>query len=215
MQTPAPLPMPATPTPLPLPVMSAPAASMSSKPGPPSRPSFAKAMAKTLCPNAPPFSSLHIDSARLTNSGITCTTASVPIQLDLDIVEATLPPKIAGSWASLPSSRSFIKIVDIPYFKPGTTEPPNRQEISNQLIPSPIPVNMIKHMWFICNSPKADSGTFWIDLMDSQQGTLTSSLISRRCFLNGIDCLIKGAKAHTGSPQCQWCWKWGHPSDTC
>ncbi|KAF9439625.1 hypothetical protein P691DRAFT_627609, partial [Macrolepiota fuliginosa MF-IS2] len=29
------------------------------------------------------------------------------------------------------------------------------------------------------------------------------------------DCLIKGAKVHTGSPQCQWCWKWGHPSDAC
>ncbi|KAF9442388.1 hypothetical protein P691DRAFT_681597, partial [Macrolepiota fuliginosa MF-IS2] len=73
---------------------------------------------------------------------------------------------------------SFIKIMDIPYFKPSTTEPPNGQKISNQLIPSPIPVNMIKHAWFVHNSPKADSGMFWIDLVDSQRGTLTSSLIS-------------------------------------
>ncbi|KAF9439500.1 Gag-like protein [Macrolepiota fuliginosa MF-IS2] len=74
---------------------------------------------------------------------------------------------------------------------------------------------MIEHAWFVCNSPKADSGTFWIDLVDLQQGTLASSLISRQCFLNSIDCLIKGAKVHTGSPQCQQCWKWGHPSDAC
>ncbi|KAF9441639.1 hypothetical protein P691DRAFT_683293, partial [Macrolepiota fuliginosa MF-IS2] len=46
-------------------------------------------------------------------------------------------------------------------------------------------------------------------------GTLASSLIGRQYFLNSIDCLIKGAKAHTGSPQCQWCWKWGHPSNAC
>ncbi|KAF9440150.1 hypothetical protein P691DRAFT_783194 [Macrolepiota fuliginosa MF-IS2] len=169
-QTPAPLPVLTTPTSSPTPVTSAPAMSKSSKPGPPSRPSFAKAVAKNLCPNAPPFvqgpphapqpptkatqgpvlskcskrpyfathspsrhqfyiemssaagvslpnlinqansalsrtkSSLHINSAQFTNSGIMCATASVPIQSDLNIVEATLPPKIAGSWASLPYS---------------------------------------------------------------------------------------------------------------
>ncbi|KAF9441343.1 hypothetical protein P691DRAFT_766406 [Macrolepiota fuliginosa MF-IS2] len=30
---------------------------------------------------------------------------------------------------------------------------------------------------------------------------------------NGINCLIKGTKVHTSTPQCQQCWKWGHPSD--
>ncbi|KAF9441437.1 hypothetical protein P691DRAFT_629173, partial [Macrolepiota fuliginosa MF-IS2] len=33
--------------------------------------------------------------------------------------------------------------------------------------------------------------------------------------LNSVNCLIKGAKVHTGSPQCQQCWKWGHPSNAC
>ncbi|KAF9440161.1 hypothetical protein P691DRAFT_768190 [Macrolepiota fuliginosa MF-IS2] len=240
-QTPAPLPVLAM-RPPPLLVMPAHATSMSSKPGPPSRPSFAEAAAKTLCPNAPPFvqgptqapqppkatqgpilskcskqpyfathcpsrsqffietpvttgisllelvqqannslsharSPLHIDSACFTNSGIMCATASVPTQLDLNIIEAMLPAKIARSWATLPLLQSFIKIINIPYFKPSTMEPPNRQEIGDQLIPSPILVNMIEHIQFIHNSPKADSGTFWIDLVDLQQGTLASSLI--------------------------------------
>ncbi|KAF9442166.1 hypothetical protein P691DRAFT_765500 [Macrolepiota fuliginosa MF-IS2] len=138
VQTPAPLPMVATPPPPPLPMTTAnpiPAAPTTPKPGPPSRPSFAEATAKTLCPNTPP---LHV---------------------------------------TLPLSQPFIKIVDIPYFKPSTTEPPNGQEIGDQLISSPISINMIKHAQFIHNSPKADSRTFWIDLIDSQQGTLTSSLI--------------------------------------
>ncbi|KAF9441823.1 hypothetical protein P691DRAFT_790607, partial [Macrolepiota fuliginosa MF-IS2] len=205
-QTPAPLPEEATPPPV---IMSTKPKPMVApiKSGPPSRPSFAKAVAKTLCPNAPPLcqffietpvttgislpeliqqannslshasSPLHINSACFTNSGITCATASVPTQLDLNIIEAMLPAKITGSWATLPSSQSFIKIIDIPYFKPSTMELPNGQEIGNQLIPSPILVDMIKHVQFVHNSPKADSGTFWIDLVDSQQGTLASSLI--------------------------------------
>ncbi|KAF9440237.1 hypothetical protein P691DRAFT_782912 [Macrolepiota fuliginosa MF-IS2] len=152
-------------------------------------------------------SPLHINSAHFTNSGIMCTTATVPSQLDLEIIKAMLPPKISGSQVLLPMLQSFIKIVDIPYFIPGTTAPPNRQEISDQLIPSPIPVNKIEHAWFICNFPKADPGTFWIDLMDTQRGTLASSLIRQQCFLNGVNCLIKGTKAHTGSPQCQQYWK--------
>ncbi|KAF9441438.1 hypothetical protein P691DRAFT_766285 [Macrolepiota fuliginosa MF-IS2] len=169
--------MATTPPPPPQPTMPTHAASMSSKPGPTPRPSFAEAVAKTLCPTAPPFMrgpphapqpSPKVPQGPVSSNGITCTTATVPSQSDLEIVKAMLPPKISGSQVLLPMSRSFIKIVDIPYFIPGTMAPPNGQEIGNQLIPSPIPVNKIKHVWFVRNSPKADSGTFWINLMDTQ-----------------------------------------------
>ncbi|KAF9441869.1 hypothetical protein P691DRAFT_765800 [Macrolepiota fuliginosa MF-IS2] len=104
-------------------------------------------------------SPLHIDSACFTSSGIMCATASVLLQVDLDIIEATLPAKISGSWAILPF----------------TMEPPNGQEISNQLIPSPILVDMIKHTQFVHNSPKANSRTFWINLVDLQRASTASS----------------------------------------
>ncbi|KAF9440648.1 hypothetical protein P691DRAFT_651795, partial [Macrolepiota fuliginosa MF-IS2] len=68
---------------------------------------------------------------------------------------------------------------------------------------------------YIQNSPKADSATIWIDLSDSQQGTRASLLIGRRLIVNGAEVLIKGAKAHTGTPQCCRCWKWGHTTDMC
>ncbi|KAF9441638.1 hypothetical protein P691DRAFT_766047 [Macrolepiota fuliginosa MF-IS2] len=163
MQTPAPVPMPATPTSPPLPMMHQFYIETSSAAGISLPDLINWANSALSCAKSP----LHIDSACLTNGGITCATASIPTQLDLNIIEATLPPKIARSQVSLPSSQSFIKIMDIPYFKPSTVEPPNGQEIGNQLIPSPILVNMIEHTWFVCNSPKADSGTFWIDLVDS------------------------------------------------
>ncbi|KAF9441472.1 hypothetical protein P691DRAFT_766245 [Macrolepiota fuliginosa MF-IS2] len=181
-QTPAPLPMVAMPPPPPLPVTSTtpiPVMPTLSKPGPLSRPSFAEAAVRTLCPTAPPFvpsrqqffietsaaaglsllglvdqannalshtkSPLHIDSACLTSSGTTCATASIPTQSDLNIVEAMLPPKISGSQVTLPTSQSFIKLIDIPYFMPGTTKLPNGQEIGDQLISSPIPTKLIEH----------------------------------------------------------------------
>ncbi|KAF9440732.1 hypothetical protein P691DRAFT_686664, partial [Macrolepiota fuliginosa MF-IS2] len=65
------------------------------------------------------------------------------------------------------------------------------------------------------NSPKAKFATVWIDLSNSQQGTCTSTLIGHHLFLNEVEVLIKGAKAHTRTPQCQHCWHWGHTTDMC
>ncbi|KAF9441440.1 Gag-like protein, partial [Macrolepiota fuliginosa MF-IS2] len=46
-------------------------------------------------------------------------------------------------------------------------------------------------------------------------GTQASSLIGQSLFLNGGQVTIKGTKAHTRTPQCQRCWKWGHTTSTC
>ncbi|KAF9442893.1 hypothetical protein P691DRAFT_764785 [Macrolepiota fuliginosa MF-IS2] len=78
------------------------------------------------------------------------------------------PAAAMSSKPGPPPRPSFAEIIGIPYFKPRTTEPPNDQEIGDQLISSPIPTDLIEHAQFMCNLPKADSGTFWIDFMDSQ-----------------------------------------------
>ncbi|KAF9442072.1 hypothetical protein P691DRAFT_765610 [Macrolepiota fuliginosa MF-IS2] len=101
---------------------------------------------------------------------------------------------------TIPASWLFIKIMDVPFFKPGTTEPPTGTKLATQLTHSPIPLDFIEHSCFMCNSPKANSRTYWINLTDSQRGTHTSSVISHRLFLNRANCLIKGAKAHTAHP---------------
>ncbi|KAF9441252.1 hypothetical protein P691DRAFT_640579, partial [Macrolepiota fuliginosa MF-IS2] len=46
-------------------------------------------------------------------------------------------------------------------------------------------------------------------------GTHASQIISHHHLINGAETLIKGAKAHTSTPQCQRCWKWGHMTDAC
>ncbi|KAF9441824.1 hypothetical protein P691DRAFT_790608 [Macrolepiota fuliginosa MF-IS2] len=150
-QTPAPLPKEATPPPI---IMSTKPKPMVApiKSGPPSRPSFAEAAAKTLCSNALPFvqgpTQAPQPPPKATQGPIPnkCSKwpyfathgpsrhqffIETPVTTDLDIIEATLPAKITGSRATLSLSQSFIKIVNIPYFKPGTMEPPNRQEIGD------------------------------------------------------------------------------------
>ncbi|KAF9441117.1 hypothetical protein P691DRAFT_617809, partial [Macrolepiota fuliginosa MF-IS2] len=112
-------------------------------------------------------------------------------------------------------SRSFIKIVDVPFFKPSMTKPIPSAEVGAQLQCSIIPSDYVVHWRFVRNSPKAEFATVWIDLSDSQRGTRASQLISCRLFLNEAEVLIKGAKAHTGTPQCQRCWHWGHNTEVC
>ncbi|KAF9439837.1 hypothetical protein P691DRAFT_627336, partial [Macrolepiota fuliginosa MF-IS2] len=115
----------------------------------------------------------------------------------------------------IPASRSFIKIVDVPYFKSGSTDPFTSTEVDAQLQRSIIPSDFVVHWRYVRNSPKANSATVWIDLSDSQRGSRASALIGRTLFLNGGTVTIRGAKAHTGTPQCQRCWKWGHTTGTC
>ncbi|KAF9442630.1 hypothetical protein P691DRAFT_627378, partial [Macrolepiota fuliginosa MF-IS2] len=112
-------------------------------------------------------------------------------------------------------SWSFIKIVDVPYFKSGSTDPFTSAEVDAQLQRSIIPSDFVVHWRYVRNSPKADSATVWIDLSDSQRGSRASTLIGCTLFLNGGTVTIRGAKAHTGTPQCQRCWKWGHTTGTC
>ncbi|KAF9440904.1 hypothetical protein P691DRAFT_779968 [Macrolepiota fuliginosa MF-IS2] len=74
-------------------------------------------------------STLKVDSARLSPCGITCATASVPSSLDLDIIEATLSSRLLGAHVSIPASQSFIKIIDVPFFKPDSMDPFTSTEV--------------------------------------------------------------------------------------
>ncbi|KAF9439672.1 hypothetical protein P691DRAFT_769156 [Macrolepiota fuliginosa MF-IS2] len=138
-------------------------------------------------------STLKVDSACLSPCGITCATATVPSTSDLNIIKATLSSGLLGACVSIPVSQSFIKIVDIPFFKSGTMDPFSSTEVDAQLQHSIIPSDFVVHWCYIQNSPKADSATIWIDLSNSQRGSRASTLISCTLFLNGGMVTIRGA----------------------
>ncbi|KAF9441042.1 hypothetical protein P691DRAFT_766842 [Macrolepiota fuliginosa MF-IS2] len=110
--------------------------------------------------------------------------STVPSTSDLDIIKATLSGGLIGACVCIPASQSFIKIVDVPFYKPGTTEPFTSAEVDTQLQRSIIPSDYVVYWHYICNSPKADSATIWINLAEA---------------------LIKGAKAHTVATRCPIC----------
>ncbi|KAF9440714.1 hypothetical protein P691DRAFT_781586 [Macrolepiota fuliginosa MF-IS2] len=74
-------------------------------------------------------STLKVDSAQLSPRGITCATATIPSTSDLDIIEATLSGRLLGACITIPASRSFIKIMDVPYFKSSTLDPFTSAEV--------------------------------------------------------------------------------------
>ncbi|KAF9440373.1 hypothetical protein P691DRAFT_767855 [Macrolepiota fuliginosa MF-IS2] len=167
MQTPAPIHMEATPPP-------------PTPPAPAAIPPTADAAARPLCPEAPSadislpnLSTLWVDSACISPNGIMCAMASVPSTSDLNTIEVTLPAGLTGAHVTIPTLQLFIKIMDMPYFKPGTTKPPTGTKLAAQLAHSPILLDEIKHSHFMHNSPKADSGTFWINLADSWKHAAT------------------------------------------
>ncbi|KAF9439977.1 hypothetical protein P691DRAFT_784047 [Macrolepiota fuliginosa MF-IS2] len=127
-------------------------------------------------------STLKVNTAYISPCGITCVMASVPSTSDLNIIKATLSGGLLGACVSILASRSFIKIIDVPFFQAGTATPFSNAEVDAQLQHSIIPSNFIVH---------------WHYSLLFNRGQVT----------------IKGAKAHTGTPQCQQCWKWGHTTD--
>jgi hypothetical protein len=68
--------------------------------------------------------------------------------------------------ASLPQSRSYLKIVDVPYFVPGTTFPVKPAYILEVMCASPMATSfdLTGTLWVMHNSPSADTATVWFDL---------------------------------------------------
>ena len=64
-------------------------------------------------------------------------------------------------------------------------------------------------------SPKSDMVVVWLNIWDSQSGSLVKNIINRhfniRCFI----ATIKDTNMNPGVPQCKNCWKWRHLTLSC
>ncbi|KAF9442397.1 hypothetical protein P691DRAFT_789526 [Macrolepiota fuliginosa MF-IS2] len=77
---------------------------------------------------------LKVDLACFSPCGITCATAIIPSTSNLNIIEATLSSRLLGVHVSILASQSFIKIIDVPYFKIGTTDPFTKTHIYYKMV---------------------------------------------------------------------------------
>ena len=151
------------------------------------------------------------------NKGLLITTNKVDIISNLNIIKKYV--KDLNNIDSnniislrLPQSKSYLKILSIPYFVKDTN-----LSISSDIIESIIKSNHIFNsiilvLWphIIKASPKVDILVIWIDICDSQNSSNAKILINK-CFNIGSHiATICDTNMNPSVFQCKNCWKWGH-----
>ncbi|CAA7267342.1 unnamed protein product [Cyclocybe aegerita] len=152
--------------------------------------------------------------------GLSLVTPAVASLSDLDIlrnfIRESLPTGTPFEVA-LPSSTSFIKILDVPYFDPKGLK--ITQEVLEKALRTSVHAEVFAYLStkprIDRNSAHSTSCTVYCNIWDSQQGTRAKKALGQPIFLAGRSCAIRPAARHTRVPLCQRCWKWGHPTVAC
>ncbi|KXN87984.1 hypothetical protein AN958_07803 [Leucoagaricus sp. SymC.cos] len=128
-------------------------------------------------------SDLQVDSCHFAYGGISLLTSRVTSQAEIDLVSSSVQHLLSLTEgrveASLPKSRSYLKIMDIPFFKADgdqvTSADVRAVMGKSHLAPSFTLVNSPQVM---CNFCHADTATVWFDVLDLQSGTTAKRLIN-------------------------------------
>jgi len=152
--------------------------------------------------------------------GYSISTAEVPHPAALDVIRgfAMRNFKTDAMYVSLPTSTSYIRIIDVPFFEDNAcTQRVSLDRIKGVLARSALHEHFIpaRDPQLVRNSPNSTNCTVNIDLWDSQTGARAKALIGKSLMMGNRLCLIKEAQPRKGVPICQRCWKWGHPSQSC
>jgi len=111
--------------------------------------------------------------------------------------------------AQLPQSKSYFKILGIPYLTENTNTPINSNVIESIIKASHI-FNDIKiaSKPRVCKvSPKSDMAIIWIDIWDSQNGVSAKKIINQSLNVRSFIATVRDANMNPGVPQCKNCWK--------
>ena len=118
----------------------------------------------------------------------------------------------------LPQSKSYLKIIGIPYFPNGNLQDRlNSSDVENIIKQNHISNNVIlaSKLRVIKVSPKLDMAIIWINIWDAQSGAKAKDLINR-CLNVGLSITtIRGANANPGVPQCKNYWRWEYSTFSC
>ncbi|CAA7269052.1 unnamed protein product [Cyclocybe aegerita] len=165
-------------------------------------------------------SMLKVTSIVCAYDGLSLVTPAVASPSDLDIlrnfIRESLPTGTPFEVA-LPSSTSFIKILNVPYFDL------KGLKITQEALEKALRTSVHAEVFvYLSTKPRIDrnsvhltSCTVYCNIWDSQQGTHTKKALGQPIFLAGWSCAIRPATRHTGVLLCQRCWKWGHPTVAC
>jgi hypothetical protein len=117
-------------------------------------------------------------------------------------------------WVGLPTSTSYLKIVDVPAYKGGLKDVMTGAVVQEALLASPLKPDIL--LWgaprIVRNSKSSATATSYFNVWDSQSGARAKRLIGKTVFILGRPCQIRAAAANPGAPFCSRCCRWGHPS---
>jgi hypothetical protein len=163
-------------------------------------------------------SQLVVHSVSVTAGGFLVVTSSVASGDDVShILEAMRVafPAVTNADAALPSSMSYLKLVDVPYVM-------NDKAIMSDGILAHIAHTRVKDL-VILQGPlrvvqdlaASDMATIYMNVADSVSSTCAKVLIRWTVQFGQFIAVFRATRANLGSPLCQWCWKWGHPTTVC
>ena len=117
----------------------------------------------------------------------------------------------------LPQSKSYLKIIGIPYLYKNIVTP-----ITLSMVKDVIKKNHIFNNIFLASkphiikvSPKSDMAIIWVDIWDVQSGSKAKGLINRCFNIGSYITTIRGTNMNPGVSQYKNCWKWGYTTFLC
>ena len=149
-------------------------------------------------------------------------TNSVASVAELEVIKQQLK-KTAGLGESteiephLPQSKSFLKILGMPYWNSKSSLPITPAQVEAALSNSPFfeGISLASMPCIMKASPSSDMSVIWIDIQDSQKGSKDKTLINRSFNFGRHTATVRGTAMHSGVAQYCNFWHWGHPTHAC
>ena len=108
----------------------------------------------------------------------------------------------------LPQSKSFLKVLGVPYWDSKTSLPVTSTQVAEALSSSSlfegITLAYIPHI--MKASPSFDMSVIWIDIWNSQKGSKGKTLINCSFNFGCHTTIVRGTAMHPGVAQCHNCW---------
>ena len=117
----------------------------------------------------------------------------------------------------LPQSKSFLKILGVPYWGNNSSLPITQAQVEAVIANTPVfkGVVLTSHPHIMKASLSSDMSVIWFDIWDSQKGTKGKTLINCSFNFGHHTATIQGTAMHPSVAQCRNCWRWGHPIHAC
>jgi len=151
-----------------------------------------------------------VDCIRETSNSLMVITNNVASPSDLSLLEKYIKGiddiETKDISSRLPQSKSFLKILGVPYFDEEKT-PVKTTTVENILTNTHLfdNVTLSSRPRIIRASRNSDMAVIWVNIWDSQNGTKAKTLINRSFNFGRHIATVRGTSMNPGVPQCHNC----------